>query len=158
MKKHSARALRSGPAIPELGRSCSSLTISTYRERLKLLLLFKWFSCCPRFGVKRPVGASNAIAGIQKLKHTLFSGVADGGKGCEPPHWQAKCKDRGPHLPCISVLTLLLVFSRLLFFFAFFERFSDCIPVIWDFSIAIHIQVHYCFSLFSECWPVGPFS
>ena len=72
------------------------------------------------------------------------SGVTDEYQGCERLPSKLIVKT-GPHSACISLFSILLVFSRWLFFcvFGMFSR---------------HIRIHYYFSsfFFSEYWLVGP--
>ena len=72
------------------------------------------------------------------------SGVTDEYQGCERLPSKLIVKT-GPHSACISLFSILLVFSRWLLFcvFGMFSR---------------HIRIHYYFSsfFFSEYWLVGP--
>ena len=69
-----------------------------------------------------------AYTDILQILRINGSGVTDGGQGCGPPPWQAKCKNWAPLLACISVFKFLLIFRFL--FLAFFKDFSECLPVI----------------------------
>ena len=70
------------------------------------------------------------------------SGVTEGGQGCAPPPCQAKCKKWGPLLTCISVFSILVIFSR--FLFLVFSKISQSFPVIsgvgTDESSSLHNQ------------------
>jgi len=48
-----------------------------------------------------------------------------GGRGARRPPWQAKCKKWAPLLACISVFSIMLIFSR--FCFQRFSKISWCV-------------------------------
>ena len=77
-----------------------------------------------------------------------ISGVTYGGRVAERPHGKLKIKKKtDPHLAYMSVFSILLVSSRLLFscvFRKFLGIFSDDL----GFSIVIHIGIRYQFLCF----------
>jgi len=52
----------------------------------------------------------------------IGSGITDGGHGARRSLWQANCKKWARLLPCISIFSILLIFSRFLCL-AFFKKF-----------------------------------
>jgi len=74
----------------------------------------------------------------------VYSGVTDWGARGVQPAGKLNLKP-GPHLAEISVLSILLIFSRLLFL-----RFFRCFRFLA--GIDIHdIRIHYYFVTFFEC-------
>jgi len=74
----------------------------------------------------------------------VYSGVTDWGSRGVPLAGKLNLKP-GPHLAEISVLSILLIFSRLLFL-----RFFRCFRFLA--GIDIHdIRIHYYFVTFFEC-------
>jgi len=76
-------------------------------------------------------------------QYLIASNVTDGRQRGEMPPRQSKCANRTATLSNFSVLVFFW-----LSLFCYFLRFSDYLPMILGFSIAIHIRIQHHFSSF----------